>query len=350
MTAPSTQATRMTRIILPGVAFGILLVLLVMYFQRGFVPGDALVYLAAGERLNDGHPLYALSPGDRPVELKPPYWTVPFLSPPFMAVVWRPLAALPAEAGIYAWWFATIGSIAVVLAALMRRVPVRTALAVIILAIPLTYEIGVGNANALLLLAAVGSWLLARSARPAAAGALAAVMVAAKLTPLPIAAWTIGAGGRRGLVGLVLGLAGCAAVSLVGAGLDAHLEYLSIARATSDAGLSVWSPGWVARELGLPDPVPTLIPTSLLLGGALAAFVLARFGHPAVGFGVAVVAWTFGSPVVNVNTPILLLALLAPIAWPWEQVVEQAAGRSSVGKADTLASVATGLPEQGRAS
>jgi hypothetical protein len=149
-------------------------------------------------------------------------------------------------------------------------------------------------------------------------------------------------------VGLVLGLAACAAVSLVGAGLDAHLEYLSIARATSDSGLSVWSPGWIARELGLPDPVPTLVPTSLLLGGSVGAFVLARVGYPAIGFGLAVVAWTFGSPVVNVNTPILLLALLAPLAWPWQQSVQPTAVRSLPKGADALGPVATGLPEQGR--
>jgi hypothetical protein len=45
----------------------------------GFDPtttgSDAWNYLAAGERLNAGHPLYALSAGDRPVPLAPPYWS-----------------------------------------------------------------------------------------------------------------------------------------------------------------------------------------------------------------------------------------------------------------------------------
>jgi hypothetical protein len=68
---------------------------------------------------------------------------------------------------------------------------------------------------------------------------------------------------------------------------------------------------------GLPDPIPSLVPTTLLLGGTLVAWILAGRGRPAAGFCVAVVAWTFGSPVVNINTPTLLLALLAPVAWPW---------------------------------
>ncbi len=55
---------------------------------------DANTYLAAGERLNDGHPLYALQPGDRPVLLVGEY-PVPLFSPPPIAAIWRPLAIVP---------------------------------------------------------------------------------------------------------------------------------------------------------------------------------------------------------------------------------------------------------------
>ncbi len=61
---------------------------------QGFAAWDAPTYLAAGERLNAGHNLYALVAGDRPVLLDPPYWIVPLLSPPPIAVLWRPLALL----------------------------------------------------------------------------------------------------------------------------------------------------------------------------------------------------------------------------------------------------------------
>ena len=77
------------------------------------------------------------------------------------------------------------------------------------------------------------------------------------------------------------------------------------------------SPGGIAMALGLPAPVPALLPTAILLAGSLLAAVLPTRGYPAAGFAVAVLAWTFGSPVVNPNTPALLLALLAPVAWPW---------------------------------
>lgn len=310
-------AARVARIVLPAIALGWLTVLLIGYFDRGFIPGDAFTYLAAGERLNAGHVLYALSPGDRLVDLNPPYWTVPFLSPPFMAVVWRPLAALPAELGVYLWWFGAIGSIAIVLWALLSRAPVAASLAVLILAVSLAYEIGVGNVNSFLLLIAVSTWLLVRRGSVAPAGVLAALAVALKLAPVPLAAWVIGVGGRRGLAAVALALVACGAVSLLGAGLGAHCEYLAIARDTGTVGLSPSSLGGLARALALPDPIPTLIPTIVLMIGTLASLALAAVGRPALGFAVAVVGWTFGSPVVNINTPILLLALLAPVAWPW---------------------------------
>jgi len=307
------------RIVLPALAGGVLVAVLAVYFQRGFIPGDSFTYLAAGERLNAGHSLYALVSGDRPVDLHPPFWTVPFLSPPAMGVLMRPFALLPGDTGAYAWWLVCLVAIAVVVAALARRRPVVTSVAVIVLAIPLAYEIGVGNVNGLLLAAAVACWILVRDGRAAAAGPVAAVMVAVKLTPLPVAAWVVGAGGRRGLVGLLVGLVVAGLVSLLGAGLDAHLTYLDVARTTATTGLSSFSPGGLVRTLGLPDPVPTLVPTALLVGGSLLSWILAARGRPAAGFCVAVVAWTFGSAVVNVNTLTLLLALLAPVAWPWRE-------------------------------
>jgi hypothetical protein len=316
-TSAWSRTRRVARVLLPAMALGLLGVFLLLYFERGFVPGDSFTYLAAGERLNAGHPLYALSPGDRPVDLHPPYWTAPFLSPPFIAVLWRPLAALPSELGVYVWWAGAITCLAVVLGALMGRRRLLTSVAILALVVPLTYEIGVGNVNAYLLAGAVAVWLLARDGRALAAGPLAAVMTAVKLTPFPLAAWVIGTDGRRGLAGVLAGLAVCGLISLVGAGLAAHVEFVSVARATGTTGLTQFSLGGIARAAGLPDPIPTLVPTAFLLGAALVAALLPRRGHPAAGYVAAILGWTFGTAVLNVNTLVLLVALLAPIAWPW---------------------------------
>src|SRR5438874_8322160 len=82
---------------------------------RGFEAFDAETYLAAGERLNAGHLLYALAPGDRPILANPAFYTYPLLSPPPIAVLWRPLAALPNGWGIGLWWLTCVASIVGVL-------------------------------------------------------------------------------------------------------------------------------------------------------------------------------------------------------------------------------------------
>src|SRR4030088_3430196 len=92
---------------LGSVGAAITLAMLAQSFATNGIRGwDAITYLAAGERLNAGHQLYALAPGDRWVWINPPFWTVPPLSPPPIAVLWRPLAALPNEWGVGIWWLA----------------------------------------------------------------------------------------------------------------------------------------------------------------------------------------------------------------------------------------------------
>src|SRR6266536_85078 len=114
---------------LVALALGLLAVFLTVYFRRGLIPGDALVYLAAGERLNAGHPLYAISAGDRPIGIQPPHWTVPLLSPP--------LALLPPDSGAYVWWAAALAAIGAVLIAYLRANPILASVAIMVLVVPL---------------------------------------------------------------------------------------------------------------------------------------------------------------------------------------------------------------------
>ncbi len=78
--ALTTKQHRIFAVAAIGISAGLLATVLAIYFNRGFVPGDAVVYLAGGERLNADHQLYALAPGDRTLGMKPPYWTVPDVS------------------------------------------------------------------------------------------------------------------------------------------------------------------------------------------------------------------------------------------------------------------------------
>ena len=258
---------RLLSVALVAIAFGLLAVTLTVYFTRGFIPGDALVYLGAGERLNAGHQLYALSPGDRYVGANPPYWTVPTLSPPFMGVLFRPLALLPPDLGAYVWWVGTISAIALTLALLVRRAPILTSVAIIVLGIPLTYEIGVGNVNAFILAGAVGIWWASTRGHERAAGVIAAFLVMVKLWPIALAWWLVTQ--RRWdavKAGVVAGVV-LVGVSMLGAGLDAHLTYLQVIRDTTSTGTSVLSVAGIARYVGVPESIAAILPWVVFVGG-----------------------------------------------------------------------------------
>ena len=305
---------RILRLWIPALAIGVVVTIQIVYFDRGFVPGDAFTYLAAGERLNDGHLLYALSPGDRPVDLKPPYWTVPLLSPPPIAVLFRPLALLPNDLGPYVWWAVCIASIVGTTLVMMRRRPIVIGLAVLLLSIPLVYEIGVGNLNGLLIAGIVGAWYLLVRGRDVAAGAVIAGMTALKLTPVVLAWWLITQrrwSALRAFVatGLVIGI-----VSVLGAGLSTHLEYLGIIRQTSTVGTSDLSLAGMARFAGVDPPMASLLPTVALIGGLVVVWLLRD--RPGAAYAAAVVTMLLGSPVVNINWFTVLLTALAPVVWP----------------------------------
>lgn len=309
---------RVLRIAIPVLAIGLVIAIQTVYFDRGFIPGDAFTYLAAGERLNDGHLLYALSPGDRPVDLKPPYWTVPLLSPPPIAVLFRPLALIPNDLGPYVWWAVCIASIAGTTLVMMRRRPILIGIAVFVLSIPLVYEIGVGNLNALLIAGIVGAWYLLVRGRDIAAGAVIAGMTALKLTPVVLAWWLItqrrwGAVRAFIVAGLVL-----AAVSVLGAGLSTHFEYLGIIRQTSTVGTSDLSLAGMARFVGVDPSIASALPAVALVLGFVAMWFLRE--RPGLAYAAAVVTMLLGSPVVNVNWFTVLLAALAPAVWPMTQL------------------------------
>jgi Glycosyltransferase family 87 len=305
---------RVLRLVIPALAVGVVIAIQSIYYNRGFIPGDAFTYLAAGERLNDGHLLYALSPGDRPVDLHPPFWTVPLLSPPPIAVLFRPLALLPNDLGPYVWWAASTAAIVGTILVMMRKRPILIGLAVLLLSIPLVYEIGVGNVNALLVAGIVAAWYLLVRGRDVAAGALIATMTVLKLTPVVLAWWLItqrrwGAVRAFLVTGVALGL-----VSLIGAGISAHFEYLDIVRQTSTTGTSEWSLAGMARFLGVDPAVAAVLPPIALIGGIALIWVLRD--RPGLAYSVAVLTMLFGSPVVQVNWFTLLLAAAAPVVWP----------------------------------
>ena len=310
-----------------GSALAIAIVLFVILSLTYGHPGDIVTYLAAGERLNGGHPLYALSPGDRQLPIIPPYWTVPLLSPPLVAVVWRPLALLPEPVSVGAWWIAMNACLLAAVAMVLRVPRMIGPVALYVLAIPLGLEAVQGNINAIILLATLVAWRAHAAGRPDIAGAIIGGLVVLKVTPAILAVWVLASGGRRGWLGLAAGGLAFGALSLVGAGLDAHLAYLSVMRDTTTLGPSDLSLAGMLRTLGLTPDLAARVGLAVDLTGIIA--ILALRSRPASAFRVAIVTLVAGSPVVFVNTYLLLLPALAPALWPLGQRGEALGGEAA---------------------
>ena len=321
-----TAAQRVLRIAVPAIAIGMVVAIQAIYFRRGLIPGDSFTYLAAGERLNAGHALYALAASDRPVGFEPPFFTVPLLSPPPIAVAFRPLAALPNEIGVYVWWLATIVILAAAILVMLRRRPVLVGVAVLLLSIPIVYQIGVGNLNGLIVAGTVAGWYLLTRGRDLAAGATFALMTAFKITPGVFMWWLItqrrwGAFKAFVVTGLVV-----LAVSVVGAGIAAHIEYLGIMRQTAAAGTTYLSLAGAARYLGVPGEIANALPTVAIIVGAVAIWALRE--RPGAAYAAAVITMIAGSPVVQITWFTMLLAVLAPVVWPMSERPESARAAS----------------------
>lgn len=302
-----------TRAELLGLAiFGIAVVfiavaLMLTFLRAGIVGWDGLTYLAAGERLNAGHPLYALSPGDRPVALRPPYWTSPLLSPPPIAVLWRPLAALPNEWGLAAWWITSITIMVVTVTAVARRAILPAGVALLILFPSFVGELEVANVNGYLLGGTVLVWLLATRRQDGLAGGLVALMASIKLWPIVLLVWFLGQRRWSVLPGFVAGAVIVGFTSLLGAGIEAHFDYVAIARSTPPSALSV---AGILSAFGVNVPWISYV---ILVFGIVE--VLALRHRPELAFSVAVATMVLGSPVVNPNTFMVLFACVAPFAW-----------------------------------
>jgi glycosyl transferase family 87 len=324
---PVDRVQRVLRLVVPAVALGMVVAIQRIYFNRGLIPGDSFTYLAAGERLNAGHLLYALSPGDRPVGFEPPFFTVPLLSPPPIAVLFRPLAAMPNEIGVYVWWIATILVLAAVILWMLRERPILVGLGVLLLSIPIVYQIGVGNLNGLIVAGIVVGWYLLTRRKDLAAGAVFALMTAFKVTPGIFLWWLITQRRWDAFKAFVVTGLVVLAVSVLGAGVQAHLEYLGIARQTAAAGTTYLSLAGAARYVGVPAEIANVLPTAAIVIGVAAVWLVRA--RPGAAYVAAIITLIAGSPVVQITWFTILLGVLAPIVWPMPSDARVVAGDSA---------------------
>lgn len=261
---------------------------------------DAITYRAAGERLNEGRPLYApLQPGDRQVILLPGNSDAPIISPPLVAVIWRPLAAL-GDVGFWSWVIAAGIAVASTVILVLWRAPVVGSLLVLVSAPGIAQQLAVANVAAFFAPAVALIWIHRHRTW---VGSAIGVMASLKLAPIVLAAWLIGTRRWSALVALLLATAVCIVVSVVGAGIGVFGEYLDVARYTVPSLASL------SGLTGIPA-------ASYLMLAAFALLSVLAGRRDGGSFAVADVGFTFFTPAfyvaAMVTIPPLALVSLAP--------------------------------------
>jgi hypothetical protein len=256
---------------------------------------DAITYLAAGERLNAGHDLYRLVPGDRRVLLLPQTGDAPLVSPPPIAVLWRPIAALPF--GFWLWigavWLTLLATIVV----LVRRTGLLAVVASVALFDAIGQQLSVGNVAAFFPALLLISW---DRRGEAWTGALTGLMTALKIAPGTVFGWFVGQRDLRRFACGVAALGILCVVGVVGAGHGAWADYVAIARTTHP------SPESLSGITGI-----AWLSTAVLVGGTLVAAAIRRDRW---SFGIAVAASVLGTPALYHAGYVPLLVLTVPLA------------------------------------
>jgi glycosyl transferase family 87 len=282
---------------------------------------DALTYLAAGERLNSGHHLYSMGPGDRQIYLYPPGLTVPLLSPPPIAAIWRPLAALPFGFSLWvlACWIALLGTIAY----LVIRVGWPVVVLCLLLAPQIGEQLAVANMTAMFPAAFVLAW---RWRQRPATGVMVGVLAVLKIIPGTLLGWYLGHRPRAFVWAVVAG-AGLSLASLVLVGPSEFFDYVRV------LGVGGASPSSIGSSFAMP-----WLNMAILVVGAIAA---ALIRNEAFAFTVAVTAAVAGNPALYGASLVPLLALFAPLI-PEPEVETAPAAKAGAGSAGTREGLPTG--------
>lgn len=256
---------------------------------------DTLTYLAAGARLNAGLPLYVVS---NQVDRAVSYAGIPLISPPLIAVIFRPLATLPNDLGRWLWWLAQIGTLTCTLLWMLRDRRIGSALAVYLLAMPTGFEMAVGNMNGFIAAATILVW---KQRRHPWIGAIVGVMTCLKLLPLIFVWWLVVQKNWNALRWCVAAAAASTILVVIGAGPQSLASYVAIAERVPPAA------GSIAGLTGIHW-------ASTAAFGMVCAVIWIRRGRPPEAFALACVGMIAGSPALNFNWLVLMLPAVAALA------------------------------------
>jgi hypothetical protein len=239
-----------------------------------------------------------------------------------MGVLWRPVASfLPFEPTIVAWWAVSMATFLGMVGWLLWKGGRATAIGVLVLLVPIVWTAWVGNVSSFIAIAIVGAWFLLRRGQEVPAGAIIGFTTVLKLSPAFLAFWLVVTKRWSGLAAaIVAGLVGLV-ISIAGAGLEPHFEFLSVSTAAARGGGIPASLVGILTAVGAsPDLMPLMAPIVSTIG--IVVVVLLR-RHEQAAWAVAILTGALASPIFNLTNVTVLLACFVPFD-RWERY----AGRS----------------------
>jgi hypothetical protein len=200
----------------------------------GSFPSDIVTYYLAGQRLNTDGALYDMRPAD-PWHAPPDKRIHPLFSPPLMGAIWRPLAALPDGWGIVLWWGLMAFAAAAAIAICLRQSHGWAGIPILILAIPITHLIGVGNVDSLVLLGTMAVLPLLERGRDREVGLVVGILASLKLTPAILLVWLLASGRWRALRWAMGGILALAVLAVIATEPGIFPRYLRVMSEQSEA-------------------------------------------------------------------------------------------------------------------
>jgi Glycosyltransferase family 87 len=295
------------------------------------VAGDVANYAAGGERLNAGHNLYGpLLAGDRPVPGYPKRFPAPLLSPPLVAVIWRPLA-LFGDSAVELWWLvnlALVVGLALAFAAIGSPLTLGGLIALVALGWPLALmslphpDLGAqqplavsalsGNLNGYLLALCIVVWWATSRGRSWLAGSAAALAAVLKLGPFALGWWMLVRRDWTALKAFTATVVVLGVVGLLGAGLDANLAFMRLALGAHITPTALSVPWMLERLFHLSSRTAGIGTIAATVVGLIAIYLMRR--RPRLSFFLTLLVVIFSSPVVLAGNFALLLAAASPWA------------------------------------
>jgi alpha-1,2-mannosyltransferase len=257
---------------------------------------DLSAYFAAGERVLDGRSPYEPFQLDGPYS---PHLAQLYLYPPFLAVLFAPIAAATSDYRVANWLWGAVGVGILVVAAVVlsrrERIAAGRDLTLLLMAVlafaPVAGEIFIGNVHLLLAGLLVGAWVSLRSGSTRgemAAGAFVAVATLIKVFPGLLILWFVLVGRPRAAVASLVTIGLLVLLTIPFVGLEPWLDYPNVL-------LSLGPPEQLTHVLApsawLSQVMPEPLARALVIGTALVAIVWAtRRRSEAISYAVTVAA------------------------------------------------------------